>query len=230
MVANKALIALLIAMAGAAQARGHRLLWTPGTGLEALGTGQDALGKWQTGAGLVTGDPNLVKVGVANQVGSGFTKGAGEWIHGVSGRRSLQEKQQQQAVSDEEYSEQLHQAGEDLKTVGKTASEKAKGFADQLGDDFKQVGGTIKDGFNEFKDTLSNAFNDDSDSSGRRSLLWGEGLEALGAGQNALGQLQEGAGFWTGNPGLWKDGINNQIGAGLTEGAGQFIHAVAGGK
>jgi len=64
----------------------------------------------------------------------------------------------------------------------------------------------------------------------RRSLLWGEGLEALGAGQNALGQFQEGTGFWTGNPGLWKAGVDNQIGAAFTEGAGQFIHAVAGGK
>merc|ERR1712037_677050 len=65
----------------------RNLLWFPGEGLMAVAAGQNALGEWQEGAGILTANPDLWKTGVANQVGSGFTEAAGNYIHAVAGRR-----------------------------------------------------------------------------------------------------------------------------------------------
>merc|ERR1711959_715011 len=63
-----------------------------------------------------------------------------------------------------------------------------------------------------------------------RSLLWGEGLQALGQGEKAVGNLQAATGFWTKNPALFKAGVGNVYKGYGTEFAGDYVKAVTEGR
>jgi len=63
-----------------------------------------------------------------------------------------------------------------------------------------------------------------------RSLLWGEGLQALGQGEKAVGNLQAATGFWTQNPALFKAGVGNVYKGYGTEFAGDYVKAVTEGR
>jgi len=191
----------------------RKLLWTPGEGLMDLAAGQNALGEWQEGAGILTANPDLWKLGVANQVGSGFAEAAGNYIHAVAGKRRALE-----STGGDQISEDFENLGHDLGEFGKELGENLKDAGEQVGESFR-------DGWDTVSQDFQNAFD-----SSNRGLLWtpGEGLWDLAAGQNALGEFQEGAGILTANPELWKDGVANQIGSGFADAAGNWVHAVAG--
>ena len=63
-----------------------------------------------------------------------------------------------------------------------------------------------------------------------RSLLWGEGLQALGQGEKAVGNLQAATGFWTKNPALFKAGLGNAWKGFGTGAAGDYVKAVTEGR
>jgi len=229
MVKNSAIAIMLLAgSAGIAQASA----WTPGDGLKTLAAGQNALGQFEEGAGIITADPNLWKTGVANQVGSGFTEAAGNYIHAVAGKRRALKS---------DISEDFNNLGEELSTTGQELGQDLKDAGEKIGQSFKDGWDTLtQDLQNQFDssspnneyDLGNNEYYEDEpiEINSNRNLLWfpGEGLMAVAAGQNALGEWQEGAGILTANPDLWKTGVANQVGSGFTEAAGNYIHAVAG--
>ena len=63
-----------------------------------------------------------------------------------------------------------------------------------------------------------------------RSLLWGEGLQALGQGEKAVGNLQAATGFWTQNPALFKAGVGNVYRGFGTGFVGDAVKAVTEGR
>jgi len=69
-----------------------------------------------------------------------------------------------------------------------------------------------------------------ADDEATRSLLWGEGLQALGQGEKAVGNLQAATGFWTQNPALFKAGVGNVYRGFGTGFVGDAVKAVTEGR
>jgi len=227
MVKNSA-IAIMLLGAGIAQASA----WTPGDGLMAIAAGQNGLGELQEVGGFLSGDPSLFVKGVSNQVGAGYAEAAGDFLHGVAGKRRALKS---------DISEDFQNLGQELRTTGQQLGEDLKDAGEKIGQSFQDGWNTLTQDLqnpefdsspnNEY-DLPNNEYYEDEpiEINSNRNLLWqpGDGLMALAAGQNALGEWQEGAGILTANPNLWKNGIANQVGSGFTEAAGNYIHAVTG--